>query len=175
MSRRVSLNARLMQDADVTGEIYVVLVEITHPELDAPVRLSTDNTERLSEPPEISYGTRSTWRGADPVTEPFLWILASAVLPGDQEDAPATATLVLENLDAGIVRVLRSFIEPPNVAMAVVLAASPDVIEAEFTELKIASMSANAGEIVLNLSRELVEDEPFPSARMSRARFPGLH
>lgn len=174
MSRRISLNARLMQDAEASAEIQVVLIEISHPDLDAPVRLSTDNTERVSEPPDIAYGTRSSWRGANPVSEPWLWIIASTVLPGDQEDAPAAATLVLENLDASMVQLLRSFTEPPEVAMAVVLASSPDEIEAEFDDLQIVSMDATAGEITLSISRELIEDEPFPSGRMSYARFPGL-
>ncbi len=174
MSQLISLNARLMQDADSSGEIQVVLIEITHADLDAPVRLSTDNTERVSEPPDIAYGTRSSWRGADPLNDPYLWIIASTVLPGDQEDAPAAASLVLENVDASIITLLRSFTEPADVAMAVVLASSPDVIEAEFGGMQIISMDADAGAITLSISRELVEDEPFPSGRMSYARFPGL-
>ena len=65
MSRRLSLNARQAQIDPVSPEIDVVLIEIAHPDLDAPLRLSTDNTEMISDEPRI-YGTRSTWRGADP-------------------------------------------------------------------------------------------------------------
>lgn len=83
--RRVSLNARLAQDAEATDEIYVVLLEVQHPDLERPLRLSTDNTERLSIVP-LYYGTRSTWRGADPVDDPYLWVVASTLLPSDVED-----------------------------------------------------------------------------------------
>ena len=172
--RRLSLNARLAQDALASSEIEVALFEVSHPELESPIRLSTDNTERLSDDPLI-YGTRSTWRGANPVTEPFLWIIASVVLPSDLEDAPASATLVLENLDAEMVELLRSFTTPPSVHIAGVLASSPDVIEVEFLDMKLTSAAIQGGEIHLSLDREEVELEHFPPGRMTRLNFPGLH
>lgn len=172
--RRVSLNARMMQDELTSDEVYVVLFEIIHPDLPAPIRLSTDNAERIQTDPVI-YGTRSAWRGADPLTDPYLWIVASAVLPGDQDDAPAAATIALENLDQDMVRLVRSFTTPATVAMGVVLASSPDLIEAEWTDLMIMSADISAGEIVLAISREEIENEYFPAGRMTRDRFPGLH
>jgi hypothetical protein len=172
--RRVSLNARLAQDAEATAELYVVLFEINHPLLPAPIRLSTDNTERLSEDP-LYYGTRSAWRSANPVTEPFLWVVASTVLPSDQEDAPASAKLVLENLDADMVRLVRSFVDMATIHMAVVLASSPSLIEVEYTDLEIISADINSGEITLSISREEIENEYFPGGRMSRDGFPGLY
>ena len=172
--RRVSLNARLMQDAPTTSEIYVVLLEITHPSLDAPIRLSTDNTERLSTDP-LYYGTRSSWRGANPLTQPYLWVIASTLLPSDQEDAPAAGTFVLENLDNSIAKLLRSFTDLASLSMAVVLASSPDLIEAQWTGLDIVASEINTGEVSVSFSREEIELESFPVGRMSRDRFPGLH
>lgn len=172
--RRVSLNARRMQDAASTDEIYVVLFEISHPDLPAPIRLSTDNADRIQIDPVI-YGTRSSWRGANPLTQPYLWIIASAVLPGDLDDAPAAAMVALENLDQEMVRLVRSFTSPATVAMAVVLASSPDEVEAEWSDLLIVSADIDAGEILLSISREEIEREYFPSGRMTRDRFPGLH
>jgi len=172
--RRLSLNARLAQDAPASSEIEVALFLIEHPDLEAPIRLSTDNTERLSIDP-LLYGTRSTWRDANPLTEPYLWIVASAVLPGDDEEAPASARVAIENLDADLVALLRSFTEPAEVSLAVVLAATPDVIEAEWTGLMLSAADINVGEIVLSLSRDEVELEPFPPGRMTRLNFPGQH
>ncbi len=173
MSHRISLNARAAQQDANSAEIEVVLFDITHPDLEAPIRLSTDNTEQLSEEPLI-YGTRSSWRGADPETEPYLWIIASAVLPDDDAEAPAAAQLVLENLDARIVEVLRSFTGQATVAMAVVLASSPDVIEGEWHDMRMTTSEGTAAEIVLSLGREEIELEHFPSGRMTRQKFPGL-
>ncbi len=171
--RRVSLNARQMQDAEASDDIPVVLFEITHPDLEKPIRLSTDNGAMISDDP-LYYGTRSTWRDANPVTEPFLWVIASAVLPSDEEDAPAAGTLVLENLDSEMVRLVRSFTEIATIHIGVVLASSPDLIEDEYTDLQIVSCDIDAGEISLSFTREEIEAEYFPAGRMSRQRFPGL-
>ncbi|QFQ88272.1 hypothetical protein F8A10_12200 [Paracoccus kondratievae] len=174
MSRRLSLNARLAHESEYSGEIEVVLFLIEHPDLEAPIRLSTDNAVRFSVDPEI-YCTLSTWKGASHANDPWLWIIASAVLPGDAEDAPAQATLVLENLDAGMVEIIRSFTTPATVSMAVVMADSPDHVEAEWSGLQIVSAEITGGEIVLALSRDEIELEPFPSGRLIKNRFPGLH
>ena len=172
--RRLSLNARLAQDAPASDEIHAVLMEISHPSLSAPIRLSTDNSERISDEPLV-YGTRSRWRGANPQAEPFLWIVASAVIPSDLEDAPAAATIVVENLDSKMAELLRSFIDAASLSMAVVLASSPDLVEAEWTGLQLVTAEITAGEITLQFSREEIELEPFPMGRLSRERFPGLH
>lgn len=172
--RHLSLNARLALDAQSSAEIEVALIVIEHPDLDAPIRLSTDNTERLSVDP-LAYGTRSNWRGANPITDPYLWIIASAVLPGDAEDAPATAQIVLENLDAEMVELVRSFTDPATISIAVVMAETPDLIEAEWTGLQLVSADITAGEITLSISRDEVEMEAFPPGRMTRLNFPGLH
>lgn len=173
MSRALSLNARLALDAPASAEIEAVLIEISHPDLTDPIRLSTDNTERLTVDP-LTYGTRSGWRGADPLNEPYLWVVAQAVVPGDDADAPAQATLVLENLDSAMVELLRSFTDPAQIAMAVVMAATPDLIEAEWTGLLLTKADADAGQIVLSLGRDEVEMEPFPPGRMTRRNFPGI-
>jgi hypothetical protein len=56
MSRLVSLNVRVAANAEHASEVPVALVTITHPGLDAPVRLSSDPTSRLSADP-LRYGT----------------------------------------------------------------------------------------------------------------------
>lgn len=175
MPRRISLNARLAQESASSAEIEVVLIEITHPDLgNGPIRLSTDNTERLTTEP-LTYGTRSRWRAANPETQPYLWIVASALLPSDGEGVPAAAQIVLENLDSRMAGILRGFTTPATFRMAVVLASSPDEIEMEWSDLLLVSAEITAGEITLQISREEIENEHFPSGRMTFDRFPGLH
>ncbi|TDE40922.1 hypothetical protein [Antarcticimicrobium sediminis] len=167
---RVALNARMAPNTD---KVEVALLMIEHEALATPVRLSTDPTERLSTDP-LMYGTRSSWMGADPLSEPFLFVLASAEIPGDQEDAPAAATLVLENVDNDIAALLRSVTSRATVHMAVVFSDSPDLIEAEFRDMRLIAAEGDASEISLSISREPIEDESCPSDRMTRDRFPGL-
>ncbi|WP_339696026.1 hypothetical protein [Celeribacter baekdonensis] len=174
MSRRVSLNARLALDAEATTEIEVVLFHITHPELDAPIRLCTDNTLRLSVDP-LMYGTRSSWMTADPISDPFLFILADALLPSEDEDAPAEAQLIVQVLDASYAELLRSFTTPATVDMAVVMAETPDVVEQQWLGLQLTTANIEDDTITIDLSREEIELEYFPPGRMIRLHFPGLH
>jgi len=169
--RRVSLNARAAQDAAASDEVEVLLVRITHPDLDEPIRLSSDPTERISVEP-LAYGTRSAWGGTVAV---HWFVLASTVVPDDVDDAPAAATMILEAVDRDIASALRSTTARATVAMAVVLASSPDVVEAEWTDLQLVSAEGDAGEIRLSISRDPITSEPWPSRRMTRAAFPGLH
>ena len=62
-----------------------------------------------------------------------------------------------------------------TVHLALVLASSPDQVEAEFRDLKLVRSEGDASEITLYLSRQPIEEEGFPAARMTKQRFPGLH
>lgn len=171
--RRLSLNARTAHDAAATDEVEVVLMRISHPDLETPVRLSTDPTERISVEPLV-YGTRSTWAGGA-VDTPYLFVIASAVLPDDQEDAPPVATIALEVVDRDMAAVLRSTTTRATVDVATVLASSPDEVESEWWGLELIGVDGDAGEIRLQVGREPLDQEPWPARRMTREAFPGLH
>lgn len=170
--RRISLNARAAQDAVASDEVEVLLIRITHPDLAEPLRLSSDATTRITSDP-LTYGTRSSWGGVDGAV--YWFVLASTMLPDDTDDAPAAATIIVEAVDHDIAAALRSTTQRATVAMAVVLAATPDVVEAEWTNLSLVSAEGDAGEIRLSISRDPITSEPWPARRMTRAAFPGLH
>lgn len=172
--RRVSLTARMAHEEPVTDEVLVMLMMIEHASLSAPVRISTDPTERLSVDP-LSYGTRSSWMGADPATEPFLFAAMEAELPGDQEDAPAGFTMVTSTVDAGIAKLLTSFTDRADAHMALVYASQPDVIEQELRNAKLVTADGASGEIVMTVSRNPIEDETVPTDGYTKMRFPGLY
>ena len=174
MSRRISKAARQAFDDATTSDGEIALFVFEHPTLDAPIRLSTDPTERMSSDP-LAYGTRSTWDGADKSTDPYLFVLMSAELPGDQEDTPAAPVIVLENVDNDIAALLRSFTDYATVHMAVVMASSLDFVEVEFRNMKLLSADGNAGEVRLSLSRRPIEEEPAPMDRFTKDRFPGMY
>ncbi len=176
MSRRISLNARLAHDAVGSKEVEVVLLHITHPETEQVIRLSTDPTDRISYSPP-SYGTRSTWLGADPEDddEAFLFILLSVLVPDDSEDSPPAAQLVLQSVDNRTADALRSTTQRATVNMALVLASTPDTVEQEWLNFKLISAEGSGDSITLSISRDPVTAEPWPAGRMTRDRFPGLH
>lgn len=172
MSRQVSLNARTAMDAPASDELEIVLIHITHPLIDEPVRLSSDPTTRISLEP-LSYGTPSTWLTED--GSPFLFIMMGAQLPDEDDDAPAAGSLVLEILDSDIATILTSTTVQAIVSMAVVLASSPDLVEAEFLDMRMVSADIDAGQIVMSFTKEPITAESYPAARMTKERFPGMH
>lgn len=171
--RIVSLNARTASDAENSGEVEAVLFAFHHAALDAPIRISTDPTERLSSDP-LSYGTRSTWDGADPSSEPFLYAGVSAEQPSDIEDAPAEARIIVEMVTRDIASSLMTISGRARVHMAVVLATSPNVIEVEYRNLMLVSAEGDTSALSLALSRIPIEDELVPGVRFTKDRFPGL-
>jgi hypothetical protein len=58
--------------------------------------------------------------------------------------------------------------------LAVVLASSPDHVEAEFRGMKITEAEGNAAQITLSISRQPIEEESVPMDRFTKDRFPGL-
>ncbi len=173
-NRIISLNARMMTEAESFDGVEVLLIEITHPDLEKPVRLSTDNTEMLSSDP-IVFGTRSTWRGANPATEPWFWIIADIVPPSDQENEPANASLVILNADTALADQLQGLTGPADAAIALVFADSPNDPEQEWLKLKLTTAEGDVGRVSMTFSREEVEMEMLPAGRMTRQYFPGLH
>ncbi|MCW5711260.1 MAG: hypothetical protein KIT21_29135 [Shinella sp.] len=168
------MNARLNQDAPASSDFEVVLFYITHPSLSTPYRFSTDNADELSVDPYIR-GTRSTWMGSNPATEGFVGILASAVLPDDKDDAPATGQIAIALSDQALVTAVRSVTTVPTMHIAVVMASSPNSVEFEVRDLDIVSAEINGDEILLTFSRENIELEPCPAGRFTKDSFPGLH
>jgi len=170
--RRLSLNARAAQDAAASDEVEVILLKISHTDLDEPIRLSTDPTERISIDP-LRYGTRSTWQSDG--SQIHWFVLLATQLPDDQEDQPQAATIVVEVVDHDIAALLRSTTSRATVDVAVVLASSPDTIEAEWLGLELVTAEGDAGEIKLSISRDPITSEPYPGRRMTRNVMPGLH
>ncbi|MBY6117401.1 hypothetical protein KUW09_24630 [Mameliella alba] len=171
MSRTVSITARRHDEAQHSDEVEVLLMQFEHADLEAPIRISSDAT-RLSVDP-LLYGTRSTWNGADPATEPYLFAFASYQMPGDQEDAPAAVRVILDLFDDTLVKKLRSTITPATAHLAVVYAASPNTVEIEYRGLEIGDISYGE-QLVITSSRRAIEERGVPRDLMTKDRFPGL-
>jgi hypothetical protein len=169
--RQVSLSARTQHDQAHSGSVEIVLLKFSHVDLITPIRLSTDPSELLSADP-LAYGTRSTWlSGGD---TPFQFVIASALLPDDIDEVTTTASIVIEAAGQEAVDLLRSVSERATVDMAMVLADTPDLVEAEWRGLELVGMDGDASAITLKISGDDLYAEPWPTARMTKNRFPGL-
>lgn len=174
--KRLPINFRAAVEAIGSDEVPVILIEIRHPELERPIRLSTDNAALIEETPEGQIrGTRSSWRGADPETEPFLCMMASAVFPSALEQAAEAGSLVLENLHPEMARLILAFQDIATISLAAVMADVPEIPIRQSLDLDITSATITGGEITIQYSAESLEAEPWPVTRMTRSNFPGLH
>lgn len=166
--------ARRAEDAMTGGPVEAALFIISHPDLDAPIRLSTDNGDILFHTPAGPvYGTKSAWRS--PGGGDFLFAAVTAILPGDEEEALPSAQIAVENVSSEIARLLHSISGRATVDMALVHAHAPDAPEAQWLGMAMVKAGGDAGLITLDISHDSAADEPFPSGRLTRERFPGMH
>lgn len=121
--RKVSSNALRAMLAQETEEVFLVCLTIAHPSLSTPFLLVNDYN-----PLARSAGT----------FEPFAFDIS---LPNEQDDQLPQVTMTIDNIDNEILRAIRTLTGVrPKVTMELVLASSPDTVEAgpfKFTILSI--------------------------------------
>ncbi len=141
-----------------TGEAPIVLVTITHASLTAPIRVA-------------GYDVDVTSRGETFYAMPF-----SISLPTDSEEAAPRAKVSLDNVSREIVTAIRTATgDPPGVTLEVVLADTPDVVEASFPGFALRNASYNALTVDAELTFEGLAAEPNPAGRFTPGAFPGVH
>jgi hypothetical protein len=165
--RTVSLNARAAMQARETGKVPVFLVTITHPELPEPIRLSTDNSTRISVDP-LLYGTIS--RG-----NTFYFVGMKVTVPDDKDRAPPSSRLTVMDINQDLIPMIRSVSRPPpKVKMEMVLADDPDQVELDIPVMEITSVEATRESVTLECTIDALIAEPYPSGKFSPAYFPGI-
>ena len=156
MTRSVSTTFKQAVAAQETGEAFLVLLTISHADLAAPIRVSSD-------------AVNTTSRGETYVAFPF-----DLSLPDDNQSSAPRARLTIDNVDRQIVEAIRQIQSPPTVQLVVVLSSDPDTVEAEFPAFKLRSVEVDILTVRGDLTIELFEDEPYPAGSFVPSAFPGL-
>ena len=165
--RTVSLNFREAIYSRETGEIPVVLVTITHPLLAAPVRVSSDRTQRLSVDP-LTYGTISNGLS-------YLFVGMKATLPDDRERSPMASRLTIIDVERQTIPGIRSVrTPPPAVKMQIVLASAPNVAEIDIPKFDMTHADWSNGLVSFDCTVDLLINAAYPAYGFSPAYFPGL-
>ena len=151
------------QNADV---FPIVLITLDGDDLEAPLRLSSDPTVRLSIDP-LRYGTRS--RG-----EEFDYVLMSALLPDDKQDAQPAAQIVIDNVASGMIEQVRAVQSTVEARFEIVFSSNPDLVEESWERFRLTSAPFDDQRITLSCGREPLTNEGWPSQHMSQSRAPGL-
>ncbi len=163
----MSLNGRAQLAAEHRGGVPIWLLTFQHPQLAAPIRLSSDPTTRLSIDPYI-LGTISR-------ANPYLWVPMDLTLPADDEEAPPQIRITIEAVDRTIFQVIRASREPATCTIELVWSFSPGLVELTLDHMEVVSAPYDETQVTVNLSQESFWGETWPTGRFSPTYFPGLH
>ena len=166
MSRVISLDFRNALFAQESGEVVIFLLTITHDELEDPIYLTTDATERKSTDPLV-YRTMS--RGIE-----FLYAGIQVTLPDEQDKSAPVSKLTISNLDRRMIPLARSVSTPPSVMVEAVLASAPDDVEMTWPAFDMSMLTYDAAFLEFDLTIDAMVTEPYPGGTFSPAYFPGL-
>ena len=155
--RNISLNIVEQLFATETAEVFLPLIEITHPDLATPIRV-VRNTEAI------------THNGNQYEPHPF-----ELQLPRDSQERPPRAQLTFDVIAEPEVRAfLRSIQSPPRVRIVIIAASAPDTILAGPWDFMLKRRTLNNKTVSGELT---VDDEigrPYPEGKLDPGTAPGL-
>lgn len=155
MPRALSQAARQAIFASDTPEVFCVLLVLGDGQLDPEIRV-------------CSGGRDLTHLG-----ETFLYAPFRLALPDDNDSQPEV-TLQLDNVDRSIITAVADLDAPLSIKLLVVLASSPDVVEAGPFFLTLREFTADAQVLEGALRFEDLLNEPYPGDTITPATFPGV-
>lgn len=135
--REVSVNALQAMLAQDTPEVFVPLLKIEHPDLADPILLA--------------YNTDPVVR-SDGTYMPYAFQIN---LPKQVEDETPTLSVTIDNTDLEVNDKIRSLVGQPKVTFMVVLASSPDTVEAGPFAMSLQQAQADAQTITGTLGYEM--------------------
>lgn len=158
MPRPVSLSFRQAVEASRTGEVIVLLLTITHPSIDPPIRVTSERTDVLS-------------RGNTFVPYPF-----DLRLPELAEENPPVARISVDNIARDITLALEQTDRrtPPSVLIEWVLASDPDTVEGALEGLVLRRAHYDVFRIEGELRVETYDDEPYPADHYLPSTHPAM-
>ncbi len=156
MPRQVSVAALQGALAQETNEVYLVILEVDHPDFGSPLRFVNNDADITS-------------NGDLYTAFPF-----EIRLPDDVEDKEPIASLRITNVSRELIDEIRSIASPPSMVVSVILESSPNTIEWGPLDLEARGVTYDADNIVFNLAYSAFTREPFPYWAFDSVRFPGL-
>jgi hypothetical protein len=161
--RTLSSTALQAMFAEETGQAYLVLITISHPKLALPLTLTSDAVATVSNSGVVG-GPNITF-----IPCPFQFSI-----PDDQSDQLPVANLSLDNIDLAVINAVRSLGNvPATVLMQVVMASTPNTIEAQWT-MTMRNVEYDAFTVSADLRFDELLDEPFPGDLVTPATLPGV-
>ncbi len=157
MPRTVSALARQAMYAPETGECFVVLLELSHPNMATPIQVCSDSVDTVH------------------LGQTFQHFPFQISMPADTDDAPPRVELAIDAIDRSIIQAVRSLTGAPiTVRQWIVLASTPDTIEAGPFEFELREVEYDAFEVRGSLRYTDLAAEPYPSDTFTPTNTPGI-
>ncbi len=158
MSNQLSNQLIAQMFAQESGDPFLILVTLTHPDFAGPVRL-VNNQEDI-----VSNG------------ETFSAFPMEITLPIDDESNSAREIqITFANTGLELVDELRGVQTPINVQLDMILASTPDIVEFSFQEFKLRQVSFNQFTIQGSLYMDDFLNTELTSENYSPSIYPGLY
>jgi len=151
--------------APQTEQVFDVLLTLDHESIaDGPIRLASEGLVTLPVAGVPGIVSRS---------EEYLYLPFSFVLPNSEENQTANSQLQIDNISRDITQAARRMTSPATVTAEVVLASSPDTVEASVDGFSLINVEYDAFTVTGAISVELLDQRPFPSMNITPSGFPG--
>jgi hypothetical protein len=139
-----------------TGEVFLLLVTFNHSSFDTPIRL-VNNLEPI------------TSRGNEYMAFPI-----DMVLPPDDGDTLPTVQITCQNASLELIDEVRSVQGPMSLTIEMIMASSPDYVEASIGDLRVANAQYDKNTIQLTATVDDLLNTSFPKEKYQPGNFPGL-
>jgi hypothetical protein len=158
MAQDLSPEARAAAYSGTSGEAFLTLLDITHPNLGTPIRVVNDMVDITSN---------------GNLYQAFPFDIA---IPTEVTARAASASLVINAIDQQIMNAVRSITTPPTITARTILASNPDNTERGPYVMEVSGVDSSDP---TRLTLTLIYDRTFynrcPSPTFSSADFPGLY
>lgn len=174
MSRLTKLSPQAIKAmfSSETDEQLITLLTIEDPsQPNTPVRLADSFTQRLTgltTDEEVIYGVTS--RGNN-----YLFLPLEITLPSEEDAGVGRCSVVFNYVTPEAIQLVREHLtNPTQVNIELILASSPNYVEASFPGFYVVSATYTSQQITLELDMIDYTREPFPCYNFTPNYFPGL-
>ena len=96
------------------------------------------------------------------------------MLPDERDDQPLGPRIEIDNVDPRIMAAVRPLASPPFLTVYIVLASTPDLVEAGPIAGRLTAVDYNASTISASIAGPPVLVEPFPYRTFTPDEWPGV-
>lgn len=156
MPRNPSLSVREAIYSQETDTAFLLLLKLTHPNLDTDITVTSDAVETVH--------NNTTY-------DPFPFRVR---LPSETKDEISNIEVQIDNVSREVVSAIRQIDSEPEVELKVVASSDPDTVEAGPYNFVFKDISYDAQAVTGQLKNPALDEATFPADTMNPSSFPGL-